>query len=105
MSRVPVEKLRAEVTAAGLEPYELAAMLGWTDRRGWIDSERVERILGLRTYQAGHRAPQLRHGVNWATAQTIRDALAANAAAQTHPGQDTDATAATGEMEPHGRNA
>jgi hypothetical protein len=56
--RIPVDKLRAEVDAAGIDAYELAAELGWRDKRGWIDAERVKRILGQHTYQAGRRAPE-----------------------------------------------
>lgn len=100
MSRIPVEVLRAEVQAAGLQPYELAAELGWRDRRGWIDTQRVERVLGLHAYQAGHRGPQIRTGVNYATACRIRDVVHAHteAVARTAPGQTTDATViATGE--------
>jgi hypothetical protein len=76
MSRVPVDKLRAEVQASGLDPYELAALMGWRDKRGWIDTARVNRILGLTRYAEGHgHGPAIRQGVNWATAQTIRHAL------------------------------
>lgn len=105
MTRIPVETLAAEVHAAGLDAYELAALLDWRDKRGWIDSERVERILGQRTYQAGHRAPQQRQGVNYATAERIRAALQAHAdhaaASQTQPGQNTDAM---GEKQPRPRS-
>jgi hypothetical protein len=97
-TRIPVERLRAEVDAAGIDAYELAAELGWRDKRGWIDAERVKRILGQHTYQAGRRAPETRQGVNYATAERIREVLRAHAApSRTQPGQNTAATGEKGQ--------
>jgi hypothetical protein len=97
-TRIPVERLRAEVDAAGIDAYELAAELGWRDKRGWIDAERVKRILGQHTYQAGRRAPETRQGVNYATAERIREALRQHAApSRTQPGQNTAATGEKGQ--------
>lgn len=80
MSRVPVDKLRAEVQASGLDSYELAALMGWRDNRGWIDTARVNRVLGLTRYAEGHgHGATIRQGVNWATAQAIRATLDAHA--------------------------
>jgi hypothetical protein len=84
--RVPVEKLRAEVEAAGLDAYELAAELGWRDRRGWVDSARVQRLLGERSYQRGGASSSaVRRGVNWTTAERVREAIRA----RTQPGHNT----------------